>query len=327
MSGDDKNNEWVISYRQIGLIILVFILGLITALLISNAQTGSPSAFTTTELISFVLSVILSGSSIVLAVTAITLGKSSEQAVIKRSDESIRLQNEVFIKTTEALQRIEASTGVTEKRIEDIISGRVGDISQSIAELATGKRKGHSLNKRELEEEIRRSIMREVKEKKTPEEKEERERKRKEEGNRYHEFHQLTLSSFSNRDDTKAEKLGHGSTGGKGDKLFDGLFLIGESRIGLSAFHNEKLDNLSYIDEYIAEVAKALIGNTIKYAVLVFDNPNTNYETISNYITTELKLYKDNPIEHIKIVVDESENLSNALNDLTFSNNTINPDS
>ena len=119
---DYKKKEWSISYKQIGVVLFAFALGVIFSLLLSNTQTGNPTTFTTTELIGFVLSVILSGASIVLALSAIALGKISEQSVL-RSDESIRLQNEVFVKTTEALQRIEASSGGIEKRIEDIISG------------------------------------------------------------------------------------------------------------------------------------------------------------------------------------------------------------
>lgn len=186
MESNENNNDSVISYNQLGLIVVVFILGIIASKLILNGQTGAATTFSTTELIGFVLSVILSAASIVLAIAAITLGKSSEQAVIKRSDESIRLQNEVFIRTTEALQRIEASTGVTEKRIEDIISGRVGAISHEIAELATGKRKGIALNRNELENEIRHSILQGVgvKEGLSPEEKEERIKKRKEKKNK-----------------------------------------------------------------------------------------------------------------------------------------------
>ena len=150
------NKAWTITYKQIGVIVLSFSLGLISALLLKNAGTTQASTFTTTELVGFVLSVIVSGASMVLAVAAIALGRASEQAVVTRSDESIRLQNEVFTKTTEALQRIEASTGVTEKRIEDIIAGRVGDISHQIAEMASKGGKQSPKDFKELEENIRR---------------------------------------------------------------------------------------------------------------------------------------------------------------------------
>ena len=137
-----EDNERSISFKIIGIVFIAFLLGFAAFGLLNNFSEGGTINFTTIGLIGFVLTIILSGSSIVLAISAILLGKFSEQAMIQRSDDSIRIQNEVFQKTTDALQRIESSTGVTEKRIEDIISGRVGDISYKIAEIATESQKG-----------------------------------------------------------------------------------------------------------------------------------------------------------------------------------------
>lgn len=75
-SDADRPREWSVSYRQIGIVILAFFLGMIAALLLSNAQLGTTTAFTTTELIGFTLSVVLAGASIVLAIAAIALGNS-----------------------------------------------------------------------------------------------------------------------------------------------------------------------------------------------------------------------------------------------------------
>ena len=325
--GNNQKNSWSVSYKQLGLLTLVFVLGLIIALLLQNTKTDAQTTFTTTELIGFVLSVILSGASIVLAVSAIALGKSSEQAVIKRSDESIRLQTDVFIKTTEALQRIEASTGVTEKRIEDIISGRVGDISHSIAELTTRSRKGAALSQDELEKEIRESILSGVKEKRSPEDEEKRKKEREEKRNRYNKFHQIVLSSFSNRGDTKSEKLGHGRVGGKGEDLFDGIFTISEQKIGLSAFDEQDFSNFSQLDGYFAEVAKCLLDNVIQQAILVFDGNPSEQDAIDENISEKLKLYKDNPAAHISAVVVQPEGVEAALTELEISNKAINADS
>lgn len=261
---------------------------------------------------------ILSGSSIVLAITAIALGKSSEQAVIKRSDESIRLQNDVFIKTTEALQRIEASTGVTEKRIEDIITGRVGAISHSLAELTSSKRKGLGLKADELEKEIHRSIMREVKETRTPEE--ERKRKRKEEVTRYEQFHQLALSSFSNIDNVKTDKLGHGDIYGKGEDLFDGIYHIGEEKIGLAAFDQKDSAKLSGLNDYVISVTKLIIENAIQKVVLVFDGDPDNQNATVAEVTEQVEMFKGSPIERINIVVSDLNNLEKALSGIEISN-------
>jgi hypothetical protein len=313
---NENNDGSTISYKQLGLLILVFVLGLITTLLLQNTKTDIQTIFTTTELIGFVLSVILSGASIVLAVSAISLGKSSEQAVIKRSDESIRLQNEVFIRTTEALQRIEASTGVTEKRIEDIISGRVGDISHSIAELTSKSKRGLALNQDELEKEIRQSILSGVREKLSPEEEEKRKKEIHEKRKRYQEFHQLTLSSFSNRNDTKSVKLGHGRVGGKGEDLFDGIFTVNGQKIGLSAFERGDSSNVNRLEGYFSEVAKCLLDKAIQQVVLVFDGDTSDQTKITDTIAELLELYRENPAAYIKVVVAPPEEVTTALSEL-----------
>lgn len=321
---ETQKEECSISYKQLGLLILVFVLGLITALLLVNTKTKTLTTFTTTELIGFVLSVILSGASIVLAVSAIALGKSSEQAVIKRSDESIRLQNDVFIKTTEALQRIEASTGVTEKRIEDIISGRVGDISHNIAELATG-RSMRGLDREELEKEIRRSILRGVKREKSPEEEAENIKKQEEKRKRYESFHQKVMAGFSNRPDTKAEKLGHGFTSAEGDEQFDGIFKMGNYRVGVSAFSSDVAENIDKFHDYIEGIAKNIISGNINYAVLVFDSDSSQQEVILNKISKQFQLYKNNPEERISVIATHPEEVEQIISDLPISYKQIQP--
>src|SRR6266851_9041264 len=91
-----------VSYRQIIILAFSFLVGVVLSLVYKNAQASETISFSTASLITFLFGIALSAASIVLAVAAITLGKASEQAMIRRSDESIRLQNEVFIKTTEA---------------------------------------------------------------------------------------------------------------------------------------------------------------------------------------------------------------------------------
>lgn len=244
-----RKQEWSITFKQLGVLILAFSLGIIAAILFSNASVSSPTTFSTTQLIGFVLTVILSGASIVLAISAISLGKSSEQSVIQRSDESIRLQNEVFQKTTDALQRIESSTGVTEKRIEDIISGRVVDLSQKIAQIATEKQEGPSgLNAEEIEEMIKKSLYQSLREegimrmRTAPDEErrhveEERMKERQQKISEYEILHNRLLVALSSREDLTALKMGKGNLTASGDDLFDGIYLSkDEKRIGVIDF-------------------------------------------------------------------------------------------
>ena len=247
-----RKQEWSITYKQLGVLILAFSLGIIAALLFSSASVSTPTTFSTTQLISFVLTVILSGASIVLAISAISLGRSSEQSVIQRSDESIRLQNEVFQKTTDALQRIESSTGVTEKRIEDIISGRVGDLSQKIAQIATEKQEAPGgLNAQEIEKMIKKSLYQSLREegalrsraaryeerRHMEEEKAEKERIQEQQSKEYKTHSTRFLQALSSRDDLKAMKMGRGKAYSSGDDVFDGIYLRKDGkRIGIIDF-------------------------------------------------------------------------------------------
>lgn len=123
-----------ISYKQLLSIVIAFVFGMISVFLMQNFFTKEIISFNTFGLIGFVISIMLGGASVVLAINAIHLGKQSEELMIERSEKSIELQNEVYIRTTEALKKIESSTGVTEKRIEDIISGRVGDLANRLVQ-------------------------------------------------------------------------------------------------------------------------------------------------------------------------------------------------
>lgn len=234
------NEEWSITYKQLGIVLISFVLGLIVALLISNSQISTTSNFTTTELIGFVMSVILSGASIVLAIAAITLGKSSEQAVINRSDESMRLQTEVFTKTTNALQAIKASTDVTEKRIEDIISGRAGELSKQIAELATDEADSSNIDVKELEEKIRKSLTLSFDKKNEPSEaeKEERIKRRNESRSRrlkYDQHHDSLILGLANKPDVKIEKMGHGNPSAENSsERYDAILNKNGKRVAIS---------------------------------------------------------------------------------------------
>ncbi|EMF7386054.1 TPA: hypothetical protein NG505_001814 [Vibrio parahaemolyticus] len=293
-----KNEEWNVSYKQLGIIIISFALGLIVGLLALNAQGTSQSNFTTTELIGFVLSVILSGASIVLAVAAISLGKISEKSVIERSDESIRLQNEVFTKTTEALLRIESSTGVTEKRIEDIISGRVGDISHQVAEIASRHTKSvNPEDAKKLEEAIRKEIMNEVKAE-SVEDREARLARRRERAMRekaadlkYEEVHNKILLGIGNQRSVTIEKVGHGTLG-DGGANFDGLYTKGEFKFAVSTFRPSV--DMSSVISYLPHVVEELASKGIEHAYFVFLTDDeqgidcSSLKTASSFIKEDL---------------------------------------
>jgi hypothetical protein len=253
MTKDDKSSDTkasngaTISLRLLGGFIISFLLGFGAYGLGRNAVAGAPLTFSTPELINFVLAVVLSGASIFLAIAAIGLGKFSEHAIMQRSDESIRLQNEVFQKTTDALQRIESSTGVTEKRIEDIISGRVGDLSQKIAKIATEQQEGEpKLGAQEIAEMVRRSIYGALREEGVFAGREEERRHMREaedlRAKQKAEYDAMTmrlLRALSSRDDLRALKMGRGQIDATGEALYDGIYSTKDGKkLGVIDFSN-----------------------------------------------------------------------------------------
>jgi len=129
---------------------LVLVVGLVCGLLLNNFLDSKQITFGTESLISFVFTIALGAAAIILAVITIVLSRFSEDALIRRSDEGIRIQTDVFAKTTEVLSRIQASTGVTEKRLEDIIAGRTTVIAQeAISKNLPGSQSG--MNKAQID--------------------------------------------------------------------------------------------------------------------------------------------------------------------------------
>lgn len=270
-----KREEWKISYKQLGLLILFFLVGLITALLFDNAQVGESTTFTTTELVGFVLAVILSGASIVLAVSAIAFGKMSEQAVVCRSDESIKLQNEAFLKTMEALQQIEARAESTGKRFEDIITARIDDISRKITKYAMRGKEGMGGNFQEVEEEIRNLIQDSLKEEKVTsvsiEKYQEKKPEQKAGGGpnekEYQTNHKKLLKAFANREDLETVKTGHGRITETGDDLFDGIFKKENARIGVSTFRSDS--NVYKFQVYLLNAAQEIEKGYIDHIFVI----------------------------------------------------------
>lgn len=284
----DKRPKYVVSLKLLGGIILAFIAGYFVHNLLINTNSIDIYSFSTPDLINLILSVLLSGASIVLAISAISLGKFSEQAMTQRSDESIRLQNEVFLKTTDALQRIESSTGVTEKRIEDIISGRVvGDLSQQIARIATeSSEKEGALQPKEIEDLIRKTLRNSL-EKSEPSLQISNEtnqaqlelKKQKEAEDKYIENHKALETQLTKRDDLRALKLGMGSPGKSGYDLFDSVFVNKNGKkIGISDFSETfRPEGFRLV---VINSLKELQLNTVDFVQLVIYQPKESFEKI-----------------------------------------------
>ncbi len=250
-----------------------------------------------------------------------------------RSDESIRLQNEVFVRTTDALQRIESSTGVTEKRIEDIISGRVGDLSHQIAEIASeGGIRGASKYK-ELEEAIRETITQSIKQepsdanpRKSAEQRKKfldrRREKRMQLEVEYKAIHEELMVALSNRDDLKIAKAPqHADMDGKGLEFFDAVFRKDDINIGVNTFRAET--NKLTLQATMLSVANEIREKTIDvYLGVLFDGESSLVEELNKTKEAMSNEYSSK----IFITKVEKDSIDEFIQSLNFSNNSINTD-
>jgi hypothetical protein len=261
---------------------LSVVFGAAAVLVVRNTLGAESLTFSTSEIVSFLFGIALSSASIVLAIAAISLGKGSERVMIRRSDESIRIQNEVFSRTVEALARIESSTGVTEKRIEDIISGRAGAISDRIAEQVLNERGLQPKSREELEREIRESLVSAIASPPPSEPSEKllaarrkRETEQEADRKRYVDYKDAVLLTVANLPGIQARKIGDGRMSGGGADLVDGIFTYKTTTFSVSTFATDT-DWLSdsktsaafkgYIRSLAAEIAKNVF--TMSFVVL-----------------------------------------------------------
>jgi len=312
----ETSKPYTIKIATLSLIIGSFIFGFVTAIIIKNQSSNESIQFTTLELLSFVISILLSCSSLVLAIVAINLGKSSESMMVDRSDESIKIQNEVFAKTIEALGRIESSTGVTEKRIEDIISGRAGDIADRLL----SDKIVHRGDKQQLEEEIRNSLRAELNLNSRIErqKKEEEDKKQREEAwKKYVIYKEKVMLSFTNLDNIKALRISDGTFGGENEELVDGLFERNNIKIGVCTFSGDKAISTKFLidklDEFINKLAVEITKGTFNKVYFVFDEDTETTEKYKTTLDRIKKLMKEEIAESILVIVSKPEDLEKHL--------------
>ena len=313
-----------VPYRVLGATAAAFILGSATVLLLQNAARAENLTFSTVGLLTFLFSIALASASIVLSVTAIGLGRASEQAMIARSDDSIRLQNEIFVRTTDALQRIQSSTGVTEKRIEDIISGRAGAISQRVAEravtdqLITGR--GRKQLERELTDSIRGELTAAVEREVTGAGRERAEgaaEERAEERARYREFKQAVLIQVANTPGAVTEMMGDGSYGVLGDDLVDGVFSVGGLRVGISTFITNSSLYTDYwqlgFADYLRSLTQEVAEGTFAEVFLAFDGDVSSEDGFGAKFQSCVSLVRNELAERLHIVSGTPEQIQSQI--------------
>lgn len=140
----------LVSLTSIVILFIAFFLGMVFMIMVNRFLATAQITLSSQAFISLVFTIALGATSLILALIAIGLSRATEEILVRRGNESVRLQNEIFLRTSEVLTRIQTSTGVTEKRLEDMISGRTGIIEQQAIEKYLPK-KGTRLSEELLE--------------------------------------------------------------------------------------------------------------------------------------------------------------------------------
>lgn len=309
----EKKSSSSIKYHQLALLLLAFLLGAVATQILKNILNNEVLNFSTIGLIGFVSSIMLGGASIVLAITAIQLGKSSESVLISRNDESIKTQNGIYQKTIETLSRIESSTGVTEKRIEDMIAGRVNYVAESLSSKKITDRK-------DIEKELKKAFT----EKFTHEEREKMEKnvkERSEAKKRYADLHESILLALSNEANINIIKLcDHGSFDKEGFELFDGVFKANDSTIGVSIFSSESIMEDMFIEElgnFFTNVVREIQKGTIKHFFYLSDKESIVCKKSKKESESITKILKEDLQNKIHIEVGNNKQLVEKVLDLT----------
>jgi|GEM_PF-4222498 hypothetical protein len=246
---------------QILIFILGFFVAILVALLFQSMLKNASLTLSTVDLLNLVFSSALSVSSIFLAITAIILSKRSEEIIINRATESRDLQSTLFTRTIEVLARIESSSGINEKRIDDL--------SRQLADLP--KHAGQN-----REEEIRKIVRTNL----LPESSVTSPRAStqffEQESKKEEEFKSKVVLGVANIDKVSIERMGEGDVNGEGDDLVDSIYSIDGKRFTVSTFYIKGDNEIDYLDNetlqsYLLSLAKRISDGAYVKAFLVFN--------------------------------------------------------
>ena len=101
-----------ISYWRLAMFVFTFIIGVAATLVFQNAVSGEVTTFSTLGLVGFIVALTLSGGAIMLAISSATLGYMAQKNMRERNERSYDLQNEIYLRTVDALHRIESSAAI-----------------------------------------------------------------------------------------------------------------------------------------------------------------------------------------------------------------------
>ncbi len=138
-SGERTKSEVIVRAKGVtigtlGIIIGSAVLGAAAALSVFRAMQGGAETISMTGLLSFLFTMGLSVSAIVLAVAAIALSRTAERTIAKKSEEMSAMQAAMITQTVAAIDRMESSVMRIGEEIADTIYDNFEMLSEEIQE-------------------------------------------------------------------------------------------------------------------------------------------------------------------------------------------------
>jgi hypothetical protein len=296
-SGERTKSETIVRPKSVaietlGIILGSAILGSAAAVSIMRAMQGGVETISTTGLLSFLLTLGLSVSAIVLAIAAIALSRAAERAIAQKSEEMSAMQTTMVAQTVAAIERMESSV----LRMGEEIADTIYDNFEMLAEEIQENLPSRDVLRADVAEAIERSLADAVvmiepqdEAQEQPEEQEQpdeaelveeepavepeivpevaieeeppapqpvTDEMREKADKKYGEFKDIVLLGVANYPGVIARKIGEGQYRTEGDDLVDGAFVVQNEKVAVCTF----CTNQAIVDRFMGETGDSFNG-------------------------------------------------------------------
>ena len=314
-SGEKVKPEVVVRTKgaaagTIGIIIGSAVLGATAAISVYRFMEGGVETISTTSLMSFLLTLGLSVSAIVLAVAAIAICRMAELSIAKKSEEMSAVQAAMIAQTLSAIERMESSVAL----IGEKISNSVYDNFEMLAEEIQENLPSRDVLRADVNEAIERALTVRSGLKISDEARSEKpvvmekapvaepepvavlsvsapepqvaavtDAMREKAGKKYGEFKDIVLLGVANYPGVLARKIGEGQYRTGGDDLVDGAFIVNNEKVAVCTFCTNDIitdrfmgDTGDGFNVFLRSLVNELKSGHFTRVLLVFDGKLAN---------------------------------------------------
>lgn len=302
-----------VAVGTIGIIIGSAILGATAAISVYRAMQGGVETVSTTGLMSFLLTLGLSVSAIVLAITAIALCRMTELYIAKKSEETGAMQAAMIAQTLAVAERMEASVARAGEEIADTLYGNFEMLAGEIQE----KLPSRDVLRADVNEAVERALAGRAGMKAPEKEQPEKpvavkkvsaaepvsagepaaavsvpapelksmpaaDEMREKADKKYGEFKDIVLLGVANYPGVLARKIGEGQYRTSGDNLVDGAFIVNNEKVAVCTFCTNDIITDRFMGEtgdgfnvFLRSLVNELKSGHFTRVFLVFDSKLT----------------------------------------------------